>query len=50
MRLVAYIVNGEYPYGLRKSEKFAMRRASKSYSVKDGRLCKLFINVQAGNS
>ena len=38
MRLVAYIVNGEYPDGLTKSEKFVLRRASKSYSVKDGRL------------
>ena len=37
-RLVAFIVNGEYPDGLKKSEKFVLRRVSKSYSVKDGRL------------
>ena len=37
-RPVAYIVNGEYPNGLTKSEKFVLRRASKSYLVKDGRL------------
>ena len=37
-RLVAYIVNGGYPDGLAKSEKFLLRQASESYLVKGERL------------
>ena len=36
--LLNYIRNGEYPEGYSKSQKFVLRRASKSFTIENGKL------------